>query len=197
MIDGPGPRGRAGRGEQGDAGMSGGAGDGYEIQKSGMADEAGKLDRAGDDVGGIRKAVDMQVCYTADALGGSDSGPAYNEFAAAWQAEAKVLEAALHELADRIRLSQQNYQGADHAAVSGLNQAAGAEGVTSMPAPATLPSPGITTGLVPGQAPTVVGSPPVTGGPAPGERPAAVGEPPITGGPAPATHTPPGLADFG
>jgi uncharacterized protein YukE len=177
--------------------MSGGAASGYEIQQSGMAGEAGKLDRAGDDVGDIRKAVDMQVCYTTDALGGTDSGPAYNEFAAAWQAEARVLEAALHELADKVRLSKQNYQGADAFAMSGLQSAAGSDGLTTMPAPASLPNPGFTTGLVPGEAPASIGSPPITSGPAPARHPDIVGEPPITGGPAPvAQDLPPTLSDF-
>ncbi|THA27109.1 WXG100 family type VII secretion target [Streptomyces sp. RKND-216] len=177
--------------------MSGEAGNGYEVRKSGMAGEAGKLDRAGDDVGDIRKAVDMQVCYPADTLGGSDSGPAHDGFADAWQAEAKVLEAALHELADKVRISQQNYQGADAFAQNGLNSAVGGDGLTTMPAPATLPHPGVTGGPAPGERPAVIGDPPLVGGPVPGERPAALGDPPLVGGPAPARHTPPGLADFG
>lgn len=178
-------------GRNGGARMSGGAANGYEVQKDGMSGEAGKLDRAGDDVGDIRKAVDMEVCYTTDALGGSDSGPAYNTFAAAWQAEAKVLETALHQLADKVRLSEHNYQGADGFARNVLHSAAGGDGLTTMPAPAGP------LGVTTMPAPATLPNPGITGGPVPGERPAAVGEPPITGGPAPATHTPPGLPDFG
>jgi uncharacterized protein YukE len=133
---------------------------GYEIRKDGMSAEAEKLDRAGDDVGDIRKAVDDQMCYTPDALGGSDAGPAYDAFAAAWQAEARTLEAALHELAGKVRVSKQNYQGADIDAVRGLDSAAGGvpapvpvgSGLTTMPAP-TLHHPGLTTGPAPGELP--------------------------------------------
>lgn len=129
-----------------------------------MSQEADKLDRAGDDVGDIRKAVDDQMCYSTDTLGGSDSGPAYDGFADAWQAEAKTLEAALHELADKVRVSKQNYQGADHDATLGLRSAAGG-GPTTMPAPAptgggltTMPAPagphpGLTTAPTPGERP--------------------------------------------
>ncbi len=155
--------------------MSGSGSGGYEVQKSGMADEADKLDRAGEDVDGIRKAIDLQVCFPADALGGSDSGPAHDEFASAWQAEGKVLEAALHELAGKVRLSQQNYAGADGFAVRGLQSAGAGEGVSVMPAPG--PHPGITTGLVPGERPAAIGSPPLSTHPTPGAPP-------------------PGLADF-
>lgn len=122
--------------------MSGGAAGGYEVQRSGMAGEAGKLDRAGDDVGGIAKAVDSQMCYPADVLGGSDSGPAYENFAAAWQAEAKTLEAALHELADKVRISKSSYEGADGDAVRGLDAASAGGGPGGRPAVATLPAAG-------------------------------------------------------
>ncbi|MFC4495438.1 WXG100 family type VII secretion target [Streptomyces ovatisporus] len=137
---------------------------GYEVRKSGMSAEAGKLDRAGDDVGGIRKAVEDQMCYSQDALGGSDSGPAYDEFADAWQAEARTLEAALHELAGKVRVSGQNYQGADDDAVHGLRSAAGGGSAATVPAPSgggltTMPAPaahhpGISTGPAPGEPPS-------------------------------------------
>ncbi|NLU69170.1 type VII secretion target [Streptomyces sp. HNM0574] len=155
---------------------SAGAG-GYEVQKGGMAEEAGRLDRAGDDVGRIRKAVEDEACYTPETLGGPDSGPAYERFSAAWQAEARTLEAALHELADKVRVSSRNYAGADDDARAGLRAASG-DGLTTMPAPGPGPGSGITTG------------------PAPGERPAALGDtPPVGTRPTPGTP-PPGLADF-
>ncbi|MGW2721516.1 WXG100 family type VII secretion target [Streptomyces sp. NPDC001492] len=154
--------------------MSGASSDGYRIQSSGMDGEAGKLDRAGDDVGAIRKAVEDHMCYTPDALGGSDSGPAYNDFAAAWQAEAKTLEAALHELADKVGISQRKYENADHETILALHSAGANDGLTTMPAAA---HPGTTTGL------------------APGARPAALGEPPIGTQPTPG-GPPPSLSDF-
>ncbi|SCK39788.1 WXG100 family type VII secretion target [Streptomyces sp. WMMB 322] len=137
--------------------MAGGASGGYEVQKSGMAGEARKLDDAGDDVGGIAKAVDSQMCYSADALGGSDSGPAFDNFASAWQAEAKTLEAALHELADKVRVSKANYQGADGYAVRGLNSAGAGDGLT--------------TGAAPGARPAALGGPAVGTRPTPGAPP--------------------------
>jgi uncharacterized protein YukE len=124
--------------------------DGYRVRKGAMDGEADALDRAGDDVGLIAAAVKDGVCYTPDALGGSDAGKAYNDFAADWQAEARTLEAALHELADKIRVSKARYQSTDHRADRDLRAAAG-DGVTPMPATAaagsgpqvrTMPAPG-------------------------------------------------------
>ena len=132
--------------------MSGAGSGGYRIDASGMDSEAGKLDQAGNDVGAIRKAVEDDMCYTPDALGGSDSGPAYDNFAAAWQAEAKTLEAALHELADKVGISQRNYQGADHDTILALHSAGANNGLTTMPAPAAA-HPGTTTAPTPGARP--------------------------------------------
>ncbi|MET9512452.1 type VII secretion target [Streptomyces flavidovirens] len=133
---------------------------GYRVQKGGMAAEADKLDRAGDDAGDIGAALQEQLCYTPDALGGSDSGPAFNNFSAAWQAEAKVLESALHELADKVRISKANYHGADIQAMNDLQ--AGGGGLTTMPAPAPAGSvPGIGMRTMPAPGPPPPGSPPV------------------------------------
>jgi uncharacterized protein YukE len=155
--------------------MSGAGSDGYRIQASGMTGEAGKLDQAGDDVGAIRKAVEDHACYTTDALGGSDSGPAYNHFAAAWQAEAKTLEAALHELADKVAISQRNYEGADQETIAALNSAGADAGLATVPAPAPG-HPGMTTGLTPGARPAVLGGPPISTQPTLGGRPPSLAD---------------------
>lgn len=126
---------------------------GYRLRTGAMDSEARTLDTAGDDVGAIARAVKDTACYTSDALGGSDAGPAYNNFAGDWQAEAKVLESALHELADKVRVSKANYQGAEHASIRGMS-AAGGEGLTTMPAPAGgVPAPGHRTAPAPGTPP--------------------------------------------
>ncbi|KUN96598.1 hypothetical protein AQJ84_19725 [Streptomyces resistomycificus] len=83
------------------------------MQKSGLTGQATELDGAGDDAGKIRKAVEPAACYTQDTLGGPDSGAAFNAYAAAWSAEARTIEDALHELADKIRLSKGAYTGSD------------------------------------------------------------------------------------
>jgi uncharacterized protein YukE len=106
---------------------------GYQVGHKGMSDQAGELDGAGDDVGKIRKAIATTMCYAQDALGGPDSGPAFNAFAAAWEAETKVLEAALHELAKKVRLASHAYRDSDigvrrkaHAVPAGPASGAGA-----------------------------------------------------------------------
>ncbi|MFE7277316.1 WXG100 family type VII secretion target [Streptomyces sp. NPDC057623] len=127
---------------------------GYRVQTSAMDSEAQTLDKAGDDVGVIAMAVKDTACYSSDALGGSDAGPAYNNFAGDWQAEAKVLESALHELADKVRVSKANYRGAEHASIQGMSAASGEGGLTTMPAPAGgVPAPGYRTMPAPGTPP--------------------------------------------
>ena len=153
--------------------MSGAGSDGYRVDASGMDGEAGKLDRAGEDVGAIRKAVEDHMCYAPDALGGSDSGPAYDNFAAAWQSEAKTLEAALHELADKVGISQRSYASADHETILVLHSAG--DGLTTMPAPAAA-HPGTTTGLTPGARPAALGGPPTGTRPTPGTPPPSLAD---------------------
>ncbi len=155
--------------------MSGAGSDGYRIHASGMDGEGGKLDQAGDDVGVIRKAVEDHMCYAPSTLGGSDSGPAYDNFAAAWQAEAKTLEAALHELADKLGISQRNYESAEHETIVALRSAGADDGLTTMPAPAAA-RPGMTTGLTPGARPAVLGGPPLGTQPTPGASPPSLAD---------------------
>ncbi|MFI7408069.1 hypothetical protein ACIBU0_05250 [Streptomyces sp. NPDC049627] len=100
-----------------------GAGSGYQVQAGSLDTEAGKLDAAGDDTDGIRKAITATQCYTPEALGGSDMGPAFGDYAGAWEAEAKTLADALHELADRVRTSTRAYNAAEGDAIAGLSAA--------------------------------------------------------------------------
>ncbi|MEU5211513.1 type VII secretion target [Streptomyces sp. NPDC020742] len=116
---------------------------GYHVQQGGMDAEAKKLDSAGDDTGDIKSGIADAVCFDDDMLGGSDSGPAYREFSTAWQDEAKTLESALHELADKVRASKGNYDQADHEVISQVSGAAGAGNPswTTRPAAVTDRSP--------------------------------------------------------
>ncbi|MFE5815760.1 hypothetical protein ACFQ6S_20460 [Streptomyces sp. NPDC056479] len=112
-----------------------GAGSGYQVQAGELDSEADKLDAAGDDTDGIRKAITATQCYTPEALGGSDMGPAFTGYAEAWEAEAKVLAEALHELADRVRISNRAYSGAEGDAVAGLSAASSGSTVVAPVAP--------------------------------------------------------------
>lgn len=114
--------------------------EGYQVGHKGMSGQAGELDGAGDDVGKIRKAVATTMCYPQETLGGSETGPAFNAFAAAWEAETKVLEAALHELADKVRLSSHAYGGSDIDVRRGARGVSLGSGVSTMPAQAARPS---------------------------------------------------------
>ncbi|MGI5260997.1 hypothetical protein [Streptomyces angustmyceticus] len=108
-----------------------------------MDTEANKLDSAGDDTGDIKSAIADAVRFDDDMLGGSDSGPAYRSFSSAWQNEAKTLESALHELADKVRASRANYGRTDDEVRAQVSSAAGAgdSQVSTRPAPVTGPSP--------------------------------------------------------
>ncbi|MEU9475514.1 hypothetical protein [Streptomyces sp. NPDC048191] len=126
----------------------GASSDGYTV-RSGMSGQAKELDAAGDDAGKIREAIQPGMCYMDDALGGPDAAAAFNAYAA-WEAEVKALESALHELADKVRLSKGAYHGSDSlVGTSAHSVAVGESALTStMPAQAgdgyvsTLPAHG-------------------------------------------------------
>ncbi|MEU5532851.1 hypothetical protein [Streptomyces sp. NPDC020362] len=142
----------------------GASSDGYTV-KSGMSGQAKELDGAGDDAGHIHEAIVPDLCYTQDALGGAESAEAFNAFAAAWLDDASTLESALHELADKVRLSKGAYGGADHAAATRTEAVTvGGDGMTTMPVSAG--GSGVTT------MPT--GANTVTTMPTPGGRPSAL-----------------------
>ena len=119
----------------------GASSDGYTV-KSGMTGQANELDGAGDDAGKIAKVIDPTACYPQDTLGGSDSGPAFDAYAAAWEAEAKTLKDALHELGDKVRAAKGAYGGGDHLVATrsaGVRVGDGTP-VSTMPAYAERPS---------------------------------------------------------
>ncbi|WP_259370582.1 WXG100 family type VII secretion target [Streptomyces sp. SCUT-3] len=103
-------------------------GPGCSIRNEGAGRQAGDLDKAADDIGDAKKAVEDGVCYVPATFGGTDSGAAYNAFSAAWQAEAQTIKDALREQADKIRASTANYNAADKGVISSMNTAVGAAG---------------------------------------------------------------------
>ncbi|MBG0854515.1 hypothetical protein I2W78_22390 [Streptomyces spinoverrucosus] len=115
--------------------------DGYQIKKSGMSGQAKELDGAGDDMGKVRVAVAPTTCYVSDVLGGTDAATAVNAFIAAWAAEARTLESALHELADKVHLAKGAYTGSDGLVATGVDGIAVSESrVSTMPVYAERPS---------------------------------------------------------
>jgi len=115
--------------------------DGYKIKKSGMSGQAKELYGAGDDMGKVRTAVAAATCYTSDTLGGTDAATAVNAFIAAWEAEARTLESALHELAQKVHLAKGAYTGSDGLVETGVNSIAVSESrMSTMPANAERPS---------------------------------------------------------
>ena len=115
--------------------------EGYQVKHGGMSGQAKELDGAGEDTGKIRKAIEPGLCYTEDALGGPDAAAAFNAYAAAWGAEARTLESALHELADKVRLSDGAYGGSDGLVDTSVRSVPAGDGrLTTMPAHGDRPS---------------------------------------------------------
>jgi uncharacterized protein YukE len=113
----------------------------FSVQKSGLTGEAKELNEAGDDAGKIRTAIDSRACYASDVLGGAVSAEAFNSYAAAWTAEARTIEDALHELADKLRLAKGAYSGSDSLVEAQAGSVRVAEsGMTTMPTLAERPS---------------------------------------------------------
>ncbi|MEW2491251.1 hypothetical protein [Streptomyces sp. NPDC048411] len=84
--------------------------DGYQI-KAGMTGQARQLDDAGTDMDGVSSAVKSRTTYSYDDVGGNDAASALNAFVKAWEAEAKTLASALHELGGKVQLAKQTYHG--------------------------------------------------------------------------------------
>ncbi|MZD06199.1 hypothetical protein GTW43_14020 [Streptomyces sp. SID5785] len=86
--------------------------DGYQV-KAGMTGQARQLDDAGTDMDGVASVVKYRTTYGYDDAGGEDAASAINAFVKAWEAEAKTLASALHELGAKVQLSKQTYHGTD------------------------------------------------------------------------------------
>ena len=114
----------------------------FGLKKSGLTGQAKELNEAGDDAGKIRTVIDSRACYSTDTLGGADSAAAFNSYAGAWTAEARTIEDALHELADKLRLAKGAYTGSDglvETRVAGVDAGESAL-TTTMPTFAERPS---------------------------------------------------------
>lgn len=86
--------------------------DGYQV-KAGMTGLAQQLDKAGTDMDGVSSAVKCRTRYSYSDVGGDDAASALNAFVKAWEAEAKTLASALHELGGKVQLSKASYRGTD------------------------------------------------------------------------------------
>ncbi len=118
-----------------------GTGGGYRVSHAGLSGQATELDGCGDDADRIRNAIRPTACYASDALGGSDSAPAFDRFAAGWEAEAHTLRDALHELADKVHLAKGSYHGSDHVVekrTNGVHVPDGQRSTTSPQRPSAL-----------------------------------------------------------
>ncbi|MFB8032869.1 hypothetical protein ACFC5Z_07900 [Streptomyces sp. NPDC056004] len=94
--------------------------DGYQI-KAGMTGQARQLDDAGTDMDGVSSAVKSRKTYSYDDAGGNDAASALNAFVKAWEAEAKTLASALHELGGKVQLAKKAYHGTDGLVGTGMD----------------------------------------------------------------------------
>lgn len=86
--------------------------DGYQV-KAGMTGQAQQLDDAGTGMDGVSAAVRARMHYSYGDAGGNDAASAINAFVEAWEAEAKTLASALHELGSKVQLAKKTYHGTD------------------------------------------------------------------------------------
>ncbi|WP_254705697.1 hypothetical protein [Streptomyces vilmorinianum] len=78
-----------------------------------MTGQARQLDDAGTDMDGVSSAVKARTSYSYRDVGGDDAASALNAFVKAWEAEAKTLASALHELGGKVQLAKKTYRGTD------------------------------------------------------------------------------------
>ncbi|QTE02420.1 hypothetical protein [Streptomyces cyanogenus] len=86
--------------------------EGYQV-RAGMTGQAGQLDAAGTDMDAVSSAVRSRTSYSYGEVGGEDAASALNAFVKAWEAEAKTLASALHELGGKVQLAKKTYHGTD------------------------------------------------------------------------------------
>ncbi|ALO97690.1 hypothetical protein SHL15_6658 [Streptomyces hygroscopicus subsp. limoneus] len=86
--------------------------DGYQV-RAGMTGQAQQLDDAGTDMDGVGSAVKSRTSYSYGEVGGEDAASALNAFVTAWEAEAKTLASALHELGGKVQSAKKTYHGTD------------------------------------------------------------------------------------
>ncbi|MFJ8820390.1 hypothetical protein ACIREE_01250 [Streptomyces sp. NPDC102467] len=148
-----------------------GTNDGYHVKHAGMKSQSEELDGAGEQAGGIGKLLSDTACYPQEVLGGSDSGPAFNAYSTAWIAEARTLEDALHELADKVRASKGAYAGSDGLVRTSAQRISVGDAVSTNPVYGTAP---IGTNPVHANRPAVLGTAPIGTNPVQAERPSAL-----------------------
>ncbi|MEU1012601.1 hypothetical protein ACIP4Y_34155 [Streptomyces sp. NPDC088810] len=86
--------------------------EGYQVT-AGMTGQAQQLDAAGRDMDAVSSAVKSRTSYSYSEVGGDDAASALNAFVKAWEAEAKTLASALHELGGKVQLAKKTYHGTD------------------------------------------------------------------------------------
>ncbi|MEU6592127.1 hypothetical protein ABZ923_23355 [Streptomyces sp. NPDC046881] len=86
--------------------------DGYQV-RAGMTGQAQQLDAAGTDMDAVGSAVRSRTSYSYGEAGGDDAASALNAFVKAWEAEARTLASALHELGSKVQLAKKTYHGTD------------------------------------------------------------------------------------
>lgn len=112
----------------------------YSVDSSGYQENVRQLDAAAEDIGTAASQMPGEQCSLYDVYGGTDSGPAFERCVTAWHDEADVLRSALEEIADKLRITGNNYGAAEHSALQRVHSAAPTGGQVPAAAPSE-PSP--------------------------------------------------------
>jgi uncharacterized protein YukE len=96
----------------------------YSVDSSGYQQNVRHLDAAAEDIGSAASQMPGEQCSVYDVYGGEDSGPAFERCVTAWHEEAGVLRSALEEIANKLRVTGNNYGLAEDSAVLRLHGAA-------------------------------------------------------------------------
>lgn len=106
----------------------------YSVDPSGYQQNVRHLDAAAEDIGTAASQIPGEQCSSYDVYGGEDSGPAFERCVTAWHDEATVLGSALEEIANKLRVTSNNYGLAEDAGIARLQAAAGAGAAGVRPA---------------------------------------------------------------
>lgn len=88
-------------------------GGGFQADGDGMAAQASALSRAGADLEQAGSPLRRLPDGSENVFGGHGAGPAAENLRNSWARELDICVSALHELAEKVRISAQNYRTTD------------------------------------------------------------------------------------
>jgi hypothetical protein len=99
-----------------------GGGDGFAVDPAQLSGVAGQLGEAYDDFNRAITDYSGNACYSQSDFGDFGMGSAWSNFDGAWAGEMNVLDSALAELIQKVKLTNINYRDNEDEVAGSLNK---------------------------------------------------------------------------